>query len=207
MRRDTDELLAAYVDGVTELAADERRRVEARLGDAPALRSEAEATRALLGELRELPRGGEPDWSALERSIGDAVGTDVPRRWRGWRWLVPGLALATAGAVAVLVLHDPGEMTTPAPDPVIAHEHAKPAPAPDVVPSDLPFWLDGQAVEVESEVLDAIDAELTDDTTADDDALLSTSDLEWIDSLDDADLERAERWLDERPTRKQRKKS
>lgn len=205
MRRDTSELLAVYVDGVTELSAEERRRVEARLADEPALRGEADATRTLLGELRDLPRIGEPDWSALERSISDAVGPDAPKRWRGWRFLVPAVALATAGAIAVLVLHDPPPAslveepiakTTPAPVPVESREPVE----------DLPFWLNGQTVEIELEALDALEALLVgDEDEGTDDGLLSTSDLEWVDSLDEAALERAERWLDDRPGRKREK--
>ena len=204
MRRDTSELLAAYVDGVTELSADERRRIEARLADEPALRGDADATRELLGELRELPRQGAPDWSALERSIGDAVGPHAPKRWRGWRWLVPALALGTAGALAMLVLHDP-----PAEKPEV-QPIATPAPAPVPEPApgdeDLALWLNGQTVEVDGEALDAIeDALFEDEPVGGGSGMLSTSDLEWVDALDDAALERAERWLDDRPHRKREK--
>ncbi|HEY5933580.1 MAG TPA: hypothetical protein VIU61_03065 [Kofleriaceae bacterium] len=203
MRRDTSELLAAYVDGVTELSADERRRIEARLTAEPALRGDADATRELLGELRDLPRSGEPDWSALERSINQAVGPDAPKRWRGWRWLVPAVALAAAGAIAALVLHDPQEPVT-AVDPIA--KTTPPPPVPAEQPSeDLPFWLNGQAVEVELEALDAIEAELADDEAPADDGLMSTSDLGWVDALDEAALDRAERWLDDRPSRKRKK--
>lgn len=205
MRRDTSELLAAYVDGVTELSADERRRIEARLAAEPALRGDADATRELLGELRELPRTGEPDWSALERSINQAVGPDAPKRWRGWRWLVPVVAIATAGAIAALVLHDPAKPVTVVDDPIAK---TSPAPAPvaaEPPTEELPFWLNGQAIEVELEALDEIEAELADDEAPGEDGLMSTSDLGWVDSLDDAALERAERWLDDRPSRKRKK--
>ena len=204
MRRDTSELLAAYVDGVTELSADERRRIEARLTAEPALRGEADATRELLGELRDLPRSGEPDWSALERSINQAVGPDAPKRWRGWRWLVPVVALAAAGALAALVLHDPQNPET-AVDPIAKTTPPPPAPAEQPTTDEAPpFWLNGQMVEVELEALDAIEAELADDEAADD-GLMSTSDLGWVDSLDEAALDRAERWLDDRPSRKRKR--
>src|SRR5437667_9325055 len=91
--RDVDHLLAAYVDGVAELTPDERKAVEARLASDPIARVEQAATRELLGSLRDLaPHGNEPDWSAMERAIGDAVGPSVPRPWwrsRALRWLVP----------------------------------------------------------------------------------------------------------------------
>jgi hypothetical protein len=205
MRRDTSELLAAFVDGVTELSTEERRRIEARLAAEPALRGDADATRDLLGELRELPKTGAPDWAALERSIADAVGPDVPKRWRGWRWLVPALALATAGALALLVFHDPKEPSRLVDEPIEHVISTIPAPAPIEAPAEpLPFWLNGQTVEVELEALDALEDELVGDDDIDD-ALLSTSDLEWVDQLDEAALERAERWLEDRP--RKRKKS
>src|SRR5436305_1854220 len=94
-KRDTAELLAAYVDGVGELTALERRRVDRYLASDPVARSDEGATRELLGKLRELP-SNEPDWSALENSILDAVPDQVPglfsrllrpaRLLRGWRW-------------------------------------------------------------------------------------------------------------------------
>ena len=197
MRRDTDELLASYVDGVTELSAEERQRLEARLVDDPALRDDADATRALLGELRELPPAGEPDWTTLERSIQAAVGPDAPKR-RRWGFLVPVFGLATAGAIAAVVLHDPAPRTEAPPVPVIATPLA-PTLEP-VAATELPFWLDGQVVRIELDALDAALAALLDDDPGmpADDALLSTSELEWIDSLDEGELERAERWLDER---------
>src|SRR5689334_16487264 len=91
--RDVHNLIAAYVDGVTELTPDERKAVEARLADDPAARTEQAATRELLDSLRDLaPHGNEPDWSAMERAIGEAVGPTVPRPWwrsRAVRWLLP----------------------------------------------------------------------------------------------------------------------
>src|SRR5262245_52412748 len=97
--RHEEELLTAYVDGVSELTAGERRAVEERIASDGALRAEADETRALLGRLRDLApaadrasAAGGPDWAALERSILDAVGPDVPRPWwrrLGWRWAMP----------------------------------------------------------------------------------------------------------------------
>src|SRR5688572_9157503 len=104
MRRD-DELLAAYVDGVTELTTEERRHVEELLARDPALRTAESDTKAVLDQLRALPpEGVEPDWTALERAIRDEVGPTVPRSWwrPAWRWLVPATALALAAAVFAL---------------------------------------------------------------------------------------------------------
>ena len=54
MRRD-DELMTAYVDGVSELTTEERRRVEELLANDPGLRTDEAATRLLLEQLRSLP--------------------------------------------------------------------------------------------------------------------------------------------------------
>lgn len=196
--READELLAAYLDGVGELTPEERRRVEARLADEPELRADAEATRGLLGQLRELPpEGNEPDWSQLERAIRDEVG-DAARRpapwWRGWRWLVPVGAIAMAGAVLALVLR------TPEPSDVIAVPHAGdagvaqsvPAPAPEE--DTLPLWLDGEHVDVELLAAeDFVDDELFDEEADPD--LLTAGDLAWVDELGDDDVAAAEAWL------------
>ena len=46
--RSADELLAAYVDGVTELTTEERRRVEELLAQDPALRTDEAKTREVI---------------------------------------------------------------------------------------------------------------------------------------------------------------
>ncbi|MEO7734226.1 MAG: hypothetical protein ABIY55_24900, partial [Kofleriaceae bacterium] len=70
MRREPTEhdraaLDTAYVDGVAELAPDERRAIEARLAADPAVRAEHAAVRRLLERMRAVPpEGNEPDWPA-----------------------------------------------------------------------------------------------------------------------------------------------
>ena len=197
-----DELLAAYVDGISELTSDERRRAERHIEQAPGGRDAEDATRALLGQLRELtPAHGEPDWTALERSIGEAVGPEVPRqRWRGWRLVVAGLAVAATAALLV-VLQQPA-----APEQPLAHdielEQAQERP-PMANADPILLWLDGVEVEVGVD-LDA-DALLDDPMLALDDpegelfgeVLLAPSELAWtIDELDDESLQQAEEWLD-----------
>ncbi|MEO8702099.1 MAG: hypothetical protein ABI867_18795 [Kofleriaceae bacterium] len=197
-RKSTHELLAAYVDGVTELSPEERRRVEAKLADDPTLRDAETKTRELLGQLRELsPQGGEPDWSALERSINDAVGPELPRPWwRRWRWVVPGAVLATTAAVALLVLR-------PAAEPVVAPPIPSDVPRTPVsteIDTTLALYLDGSEIEVE---LEGAEAELLDDSfddvTADDpavaDGFLSPADLAWVDDLDDDAVEQLDGYL------------
>lgn len=189
-----DDLLSAYVDGVGELTPDERRRVESALTD-PAVRSDETATRELLDQLRSLPPvGNEPDWSALERSIHEAVGPDVPRVWwRRWRFALPALALAATAAI-VFVLSQPDTNESP-----ITFELPKP-PVPTVVEQQPVYavYLDGVGME-----LDFIDDELLDDAfdnlAADEDLampdLLAPEDLAWVDELDDADLDHVEHAL------------
>lgn len=209
MRRDRDrgdaELLSAYVDGVAELSLDERKRVDDLLARDPALRADEAAARELLGQLRDLPPvGSEPDWAALERSIGDAVGRDVPVPWYQrlrWRFIVPVLALGAAAAILVLVVQPPE--TAPLDGPIV--RHALPAPAP-VAPNDtdltVPLWLDGSSLEV---ALDAIDPfelewELAIEgpvpATAE---LLPPTDLAWVDELDSEALDVVEDMLDAPP--------
>jgi anti-sigma factor RsiW len=203
-----DELLAAYVDGVTELTPDERRRVERRIEQDPIVHEDEAATRALVGQLRELaPAHGEPDWAALERSIADAVGPDVPRRWwRGWRLVLPGLAVAATAAIIVMLQH-PAAVTDA---PVADHgSHVAPGPThqPAVAEAKVALWLDGAEVELDldgdadallDEPLFGPDDpadELLDRTAGE--GLLTPSELAWtIDELDDESLGRAEGWLD-----------
>jgi hypothetical protein len=191
-----DELLSAYVDGVAELDPADRKRLEQRLRDDPALRGDVEQIRAVLGQLRALPsEGGEPDWTRLEGAIRAAVGPDVPspwwRRWR-WRWLAPCGALATTVAVMVLWLHPP--TGAPGQRELAPHAH-------DVAPATpTALWLDGQLVDI-GELDEAPLDELEPAALADDGeltgGLLPAANLDWVDQLDDSAVDRAERWLAE----------
>jgi hypothetical protein len=195
-QRDPDELLAAYVDGVGELTTDERKIVEARRADDPTWRDDADATRALLGQLRELADEGDvPDWSAMERAIRDEVGPTVPRSWwRGWRWLVPIGALAMAGAVLLLVLRAPDKVTDVGVTTPERRDAGVPSapPVPDE-PATVPLWLDGAAVEVDLQMAELVDDEDPADTA--ELGLLPTDDLAWVDELGDDDVAAAEAWL------------
>ncbi|HET7505017.1 MAG TPA: hypothetical protein VFK02_28530 [Kofleriaceae bacterium] len=236
------ELLAAYVDGVGELPPDERRRVEALLERDPGARAEQAMLRGLIEDLRALPPGGggggggdgdgsegvtagEPDWAALERSIRDAVGREVPRPWwRRWSWwLAPSATLATALAVLLVLWRRPGMTERMLEPPAPIAEHAAPL-APPAVPGDhdlVPLWLDGAEVDVDGSASallgDAMAARaipsLPDPASDDDElsptgpadpelALLPPADLAWIDRLDDDALARAEHWLASAGSRK-----
>lgn len=210
-------LVTAYVDGVTELTPDDRHGVEALLARDPAARAEADAVHALLGRLRALPPnygvGDDPDWAAMERSIRQAVANDPPRPWwRRWQWLVPAMTCATAAAVLLVIWPRTAPRTMPAAPPHPAHVQgatdperaAEAATAAGVIA----LWLDGGEVDVDlSAPEDLADVGLGLDLgdgpgaphPAPGDAaevgLLPPVDLAWVDSLDDAALDRAERWL------------
>lgn len=211
--REAPELLTAYVDGVAELSTDERRQIEARLADDPGARADEAQLRDLLRRLRDLPpEGTAPDWSAMERSIRAAVGSEVPRPWwRAWRWLVPLTSCATAAAVMLLLWSRPGAIREPAlPAPPAERGVARPAPPPtergDDAAAIVPLWLDGAEVDVDlsaAEILRGPEIGESDPSQPDADAdayddraaLLPAGDLGWVDRLDDAAIARAERWL------------
>jgi hypothetical protein len=219
-----DELLSAYVDGVTELSPDERRRVEARLAADPAVRADADAIAALLARARAPGLVQEPDWLALERQIREAVGPRMPLPWwRRMRWLVPIGALATITAIALVWLgRAPADRVAAPTSPAAIAIHA-PAPAERAAhpqaakPDSTAIYIDGQVVELGDvdptavgldvvapdgsiasaggageldETDDAAPVEATADTE-----LLPAADYGWLDGLDDAAMDRAERWL------------
>ena len=195
------DLLAAYVDGVAELSPDERHRVAARLARDPAARADQAAVHSLLDQLRALPlEGAEPDWAAMERSIRGAVGPGVPRPWwRRWTVLAPAMMLATAAAVLLVM------WARPAPAPVAAlDERPRGHPTATAEPQAaevVALWLDGAEVDVELSASDLLgaDGDGDDDATAADagtePGLLPSTNLAWVDGLDEDAIDRAEQWL------------
>jgi anti-sigma factor RsiW len=210
MQRSDDELLAAYCDGIAELTADERKRVEALLAADATFRADETATRALLGTLRELPsEGSEPDWTAMERSIKAQVPAHVARQWWRpvWRWLVPLTAVATMAMIALLAFDrggggDRDDREPTVRDPValaVDAGVATPVPAP-VSEERVAIHLDGEIIVLEAsddELLE-VDDMLLGEADAGVEGLLSSDDLAWIDDLDEDDAAFAEKWLDER---------
>lgn len=213
-RRPTSELLAAYVDGVGELAIEERRRVERYLAD-PAARADEAATRELLDQLRALPAEPEAvDWAAMERAIHAEVGDDVPRRsWLyRWRFALPALGLAVAGAIVLLALRarEPADDVSP-----IAFELAPVVTEPshpllfEQLDDRVTVYIDGADLELALD--DRLDDDLDDLTFSERDVddlpvdeaslgFLEPADLAWLDELDDDALARAEQALDAQAT-------
>jgi len=215
MATSDDELISAYLDGVSELSPDERKRAEAAIARAGGHAAFADS-RALIAMLRALPERDDrdaPDWAAMERGIRDATaGIAPPRRslWSGrLRWLAPISALAAATA-AIAIWFGAGvgrEAKVGRATPAISAPDARdvtptPAPAAD---DPVAMYLDGAAVDLDqlsgTELDDALDAldggaprELADEDPASG-GILPTANLGWIDDLDDSALDRAESWL------------
>jgi len=207
---DDVELLSAYVDGVSELSLDERKRVDDLLARDPALRQQESATRALIGELRDLPpAGNEPDWSALERSIGDAVGKAVPVPWYArlrWRFIVPGIALAITGAILLVVFRDTKPETKLPDQPTAIQTPAAEEPDEEALATSTPLWLDGTDLEVAIEAAELFDLDwdLDEEAVPETAELLPPTDLEWVDDLDSESLDRAEHYLERSDHRSRR---
>ena len=149
--------------------------------------------REIISRVRALPLdGAEPDWNALEKQIRNALPADVPRPWwQRWRLLLPIGALAVTAAAVLLWLRHP-----------VATEPAAPAHHEMAEPSEpaLSMYLGGKVVDV-----DDLDAALPDDPAAHDALATDGDDLDaggilpagdvWVDSLDEAALDRAETFL------------
>ncbi len=203
-KRPTGEMLAAYVDGVGEMAVEERRRVERYLASDSSARAEQVATREILDQLRELD--DEPaaqDWSAMEAAIHAEVGDEVPRRsWLyRWRFALPAFAVAAA-VIAILVVRSRTSDDETMPIAFVPRTEVQ-QPVFAEVDQRVTVYLDGTDLEIALDTAEAADDELDDLMFArvsdlDDEALgfLETTDLGWIDELDDDALARAERLLD-----------
>ncbi len=216
--RRTGELLAAYVDGVGAMDVEERRRVERYLASDPAARTEQAATRDVLDQLRELEDATpQQDWAAMERAIHAEVGDEVPRRsWLfRWRFALPAFALAAA-VIAILVVRARPEDDEAMPIAFVPKTFVQ-QPVFAEVDQRVTVYLDGIDLEIALDTADAADDELDDLMFASATDLpeelevelgstgsfLETTDLAWIDELDDAELARAEKLLD-RPFRKRK---
>jgi hypothetical protein len=193
MAADDDELLSAYVDGVAELTPDERKRVEARLGEL-----DVAGTRDVIHKLRAMPpEGNEPDWRAMQARIAKAI-DEAPRPW--WRrWFVPaGGLMVVAGAAMLMLTMRHGAITAMPTETPVAVGTTGPghdlrpvvdaaAPAPAAQATEL--WLDGQLVDVSDVDPESLFDDLgAPDAVADDDLT--------VDQLDDRALDNLDRWLE-----------
>jgi hypothetical protein len=218
VKRDLDELLSAWADDPRALSAEERAEVAARVDDSPALQREADDTRALLGKLRDLPDAGEePAWDGFERALRDRLDAERPGPVRRWlaRWWRPalGLGLAAAAATVVIVAN---HQAPPAPSPTatrtidagvtpIATTLDVPSPPlerDDHDDDDAPFAFGAggeiPADELDDRVVAALGAD--EDMNLDGDAqpedgLVPDLSLDWIDELDDDQIDRVDQWL------------
>jgi hypothetical protein len=159
-----------------------------------------DAEHDLVSRLRALPsEGKEPDWTALEREIRLAVGPQVPTSWwRKLRWLVPAGAIVTGAAIALLVMNHHSVVLT---EPTTTQSRP---PIEQPTPDTTALWLDGHAVEVgdDFDPSSLYDDDGSEEIADDSNALLPVDNLQWIDSLDDHALDRAEHWLDHKKHKK-----
>jgi len=185
MPANDDELLSAYVDGVGELTPEERKRVEARLGEL-----DVGGTKGMIDQLRALPpEGNEPDWRAMHARIAKAI-DEAPRPW--WRrWFIPAGGLAVVVGAALLLLTVRHDDVQAPPPPVAVKTPVVDAAVPVAPAQATELWLDGQLVDVSN-----VDPEaLFDDEVEAPDAVADDGDLT-VDQLDDKALDNLDRWLE-----------
>jgi hypothetical protein len=204
--RDLDELITLYADDPASLTPEERARVEA----GPA--AEVDETRALLGRIRALREPKPP--AELARDILRAVDAEEERTAKSpWRWLrrgwrpVLGIALA-ATAIAIVVVARRADAPAPtrrahvidAGVPVVPPPVPAPTPDPEVADAPLALGAEGDiaAEDLVDEVADEVLLALGGDdwtTPAPIDGLVPDLTLDWVDDLDEEDLEAIDQWL------------
>lgn len=167
---------------------------------------------ALIAQLKALPSEGvEPNWRLMEDAIADEIGAQpIPMPWWRNRALVVPLGLCAAAAIVTLVLvktsatRSERTATLTRRDAGVEQRIEASEPTPGAKTTTL--WLDGEPFELDeisddalqqiTPGLDEAPADMETDTVGDDEAgILPTSDYGWIDTLDDAEAERAEAWL------------
>jgi hypothetical protein len=206
-----EELLAAWVSGPDDLSADERRAVEALLARSPEARRDADDLRALLVDVRaEGEPSTEPAWRELDRQVRAAIATAATATpwWRRWFALPAMLAASTAATIALVVIAtDRGNVPMVVDAALPVADNDPPAPTV-VVPAHEPgMWLDGDALaldklddasaaEIEFVLDDALDVVGAVDVMYDGP---DYDDLEWVDELDDDELDALDSWLDRQP--------
>jgi hypothetical protein len=163
-----DELLARYADRPEALSPDERRRAEAIL---------AGSDDAMIARVAALPAAGtEPVWDDLARSIRLACVDPPAPRWRRWLAWTPAIGGLAAAAVLVAVWLGRSQPLGPAV-----------AIAPSVVGDPLD--------EIDADELAPALAPL--DEESDEEVAADVGNLDWVEQLDDAELDDLALWLDE----------
>jgi hypothetical protein len=205
-RLSPEELLAIWAHRPEDLSADERREVEALLARDPDARRDADATRALLQRVADLPaEGTEPAWDDLAAGIRAAcAGLEVPApspsRWARWRtWMIAGAGTAlVASGAAIALWAGGGSALSPAVD--------RPARMAIRMTPDAPITAEVPAIEslATDDVAALIDAVEDNPVVADapsisDDDDELPADLAWIDTLDESSVDELVRWLDTQP--------
>jgi hypothetical protein len=171
-----DDLLARYAERPDDLSPDQRRQAEALLA--------ADAHDPVVARVAALPGPGtEPAWDDLARSIRLAcVDPPVPA-WRRWLAWTPALGALAAAAVLValwLGRSQPlGEAVAIAP----------PAPAIVVPPH--------REVLADDELDEQLAIELGDAELEPDELAADVGNLDWVEQLDDSELDDLALWLDE----------
>jgi hypothetical protein len=182
-----DDLLARYADRPGDLTAEQRRQAEALLA--------GDADHAIIARVAALPAvGTEPAWDDLARSIRLAC-TDPPvPAWRRWLAWTPAVGALAAAAVLGALWLGRGEPLGPS----VAIAPAAPAvvdPLADLerLAGELADDPDADDADLEGEL--AIEAGL--DDGLDEELAADVGTLDWVEQLDDAELDDLALWLDE----------
>jgi hypothetical protein len=163
-----DELLARYADHPESLGADERRRAETIL---------AGSDDAMIARVAALPAAGiEPVWDDLARSICLACVDPPAPRWRRWLAWTPAIGALAAAAVLVALWLGRSEPL---------------GPAVAIAPSVAGDPLDELDADELAPALAPLDEESDEEVAAD------VGNLDWVEQLDDAELDDLALWLDE----------
>jgi hypothetical protein len=170
-----DDLLARYAERPGDLTPDQRRQAEALLagdGDDP-----------IIARIAALPAAGtEPAWDDLARSIRLACTEPPVPAWRRWLAFTPAFGALAAAAVLAALWVGRGQPLG---------EAVAIAPPAAVDPLD---DLDRLAAELEGQLAIELDDAALDDG---DELAAEAGGLDWVEQLDDSELDDLALWLDE----------
>lgn len=175
-----DDLLARYAERPDDLSADERRQAEALLA--------GDGADPILARIAALPAAGtEPAWDDLARSIRLACTEPPVPAWRRWLAWTPAVGALAAAAVLAALWVGRGR---PLGDAVAI------APPAVVEPLDpLDDVTDRLAAALDSEL--AIELDDADELDDPDELAAEVGGLDWVEQLDDSELDDLALWLDQ----------